>query len=110
MFGSRSYPQQLAINPENRQPYMQDVFYRCSYFLLQIIDLTLTMVAASLGLLELNPIMSTLLSFPLLLAVTKVGIPFLIILLIPYRFLVPSIIFMSLVVLWNISQLVAFVF
>lgn len=88
-------------------------FKRCtaekaSFVLLCAFDLTLTVVAISLGLAELNPLVRFLVQIPVLLLVVKLVIPVLIAWLMPGRLLWPSIGLMTLVVIWNIKELIMF--
>ncbi|MFC1995051.1 DUF5658 family protein [Chloroflexota bacterium] len=74
------------------------------------LDLILTVFAVSAGLSELNPVMRNLLASPLQLVVVKLVIPLLIAWLIPSRFLIPAIALISLVVIWNIKEVLFLVF
>ena len=78
---------------------------KASYVLLHQLDLTLTVVAVSLGFSELNPLMRLLLSAPLQLVVMKLFIPLVIAWLTPNKLLIPATAFMFLVVCWNIKEL-----
>ena len=88
-------------------------FRRCTrekvlFILLCAFDLTLTVVAVSMGLLELNPFVRYLIQIPVLLLVIKLVIPVLIAWLLPGRLLWPSIALLALVVVWNIKELAVF--
>ena len=78
---------------------------RFSYVFLHLTDLLLTVIGVSLGFSELNIIMKSLLNAPLHLLVVKLAIPILIAWLVPSKFLIPSIILISLVVCWDIKEL-----
>ncbi len=78
---------------------------KISYVLLHQIDLVLTVIAVSLGLSELNPLMRHLLATPLQLVLIKLVIPVLIAWFIPVRFLIPAAVFLFLIVIWNIKEL-----
>ena len=81
------------------------MWLKLSYLSLQLIDLGLTLLAVNLGFLELNPFIRGMLTTPLQLAMMKLVIPFLLIWLVPGRFLVPGIALLSVVVAWNIKEL-----
>ena len=81
---------------------------KASFVLLNLFDLTLTVVAMSLGIYELNPLIRYLIDIPVLLLVLKLVIPLLIAWLMPCRLLLPSISLLGLVVIWNIKELVIF--
>lgn len=89
-------------------------FKRCtaektSFILLCTFDLTLTVLAISLGFVELNPLVRYLVHIPALLLVVKLAIPVLIAWVMPGRLLWPSIALLCLVVIWNIKELLIFV-
>lgn len=81
---------------------------KVSFILLSQFDLTVTVVAVSLGFTEINPFMSFLIRLPLLLLVVKLAIPVLIAWLIPGRLLLPSIALLALVAIWNIKEMLVF--
>ena len=81
---------------------------KVSFVLLHQVDLALTAFAMSLGLSELNPIMRHLINMPVMLLIFKFAIPFLIAWLIPGRLLLPAIILLSLLVIWNTKELLIF--
>ena len=88
-------------------------FRRCtaekaSFILLSQLDLTMTVLAVSLGLAELNPFIRYLVHIPALLIMVKLVIPVLIAWIMPGRLLWPSIGLLALVVIWNIKELVVF--
>ena len=90
-------------------------FKRCtwgkiSFVLLNQFDLTLTVLAIYLGLTELNPFVRFLVNVPVLLLVFKLAIPVLIAWLMPGKLLLPSTALLSLVVIWNIKELIVFLF
>ena len=62
---------------------------KASFVLLNQFDLTLTVLAMSLGFSELNPLIRHLVNIPVLLLVVKLAIPLLIAWLIPGRLLLP---------------------
>ena len=83
---------------------------KISFILLNQFDLTLTVLAISLGLTELNPFVRFLVEIPTLLIIVKLLIPVLIAWIMPGRVLLPSIALLSLVVAWNIKELIFFLF
>lgn len=90
-------------------------FKRCtaeklSFIFLSVLDLTLTILAMYLGLYEINPFIRLLVQIPFLLILIKLVIPVLIAWLMPGKLLLPSIAVLALVVIWNVKELVVFVF
>jgi len=88
-------------------------FKRCtlekvSFVLLSLFDLTLTILAMSLGLSEINPFIRFIVHIPVLLLVIKLFIPLLIAWIMPGRLLLPSIALLALIVVWNLKELVIF--
>ncbi len=78
---------------------------KVSFVFLHQIDLVLTTLGVSLGLYELNPLIRSLLAAPVLLLLLKVAIPLFIAWLAPGKLLLPAIVFLCLVVSWNIKEL-----
>jgi hypothetical protein len=90
-------------------------FRRCttektSFVLLNLFDLTLTVLAIHLGISELNPFIRYLVTIPVLLLVIKFIIPLLIAWIIPGKLLLPSMALLCFVIIWNIKELVLFLF
>ena len=90
-------------------------FKRCtaekaSFIILNQFDLTLTVLAIYLGFSELNPFVRHLVNIPILLLVIKLAIPLLIAWLIPGKLLLPSIALLILVIVWNVKELILFLF
>ncbi len=83
---------------------------KASFVLLNQFDLTLTVLAVYLGLSELNPFIRHLVNIPILLLVIKLAFPLLIAWLIPGKFLMPSIALLTLIIIWNVKELVLFLF
>jgi len=83
---------------------------RASYVLLSQLDLILTILAVSLGLSELNPVMRHLLSALPQLLVVKLAVPLLIAWFIPSKLLIPAIILLVMVVGWDVKELLIFLF
>lgn len=90
---------------KNHTVFSRDFLLKASYIFLHQLDLVSTLYAVSVGLSELNPVMRSLLTTPLLLVTIKLVIPLLIIWLIPSKLLIPAILFLSLVVCWNVKEL-----
>ena len=82
---------------------------KASFVLLHQFDLVLTVLAVTLGFSELNPLMRYLVAMPFLLLIVKLAIPLLIAWLAPGKLLLPAIILLCLVVIWNIKELLLFV-
>ena len=93
-----------AMVMDTRHDY-RDVVLRLAYLSLQILDLGMTLLAAHLGFPELNPIIKASLNSPYQLLIFKLGIPLLIILFVPGKFLIPAIVLLSAVVGWNMKEL-----
>ena len=83
---------------------------KLSFIFLNQFDLALTLLAIYLGLTEINPLINYLIHIPVLLVVVKCAIPFLIAWLVPGKLLLPSIALLALVILWNIKELLVFLF
>ena len=89
---------------------LRGIWLKASYVFLHQLDLILTIFAVHSGLTELNPLMRDLLTTPLQLVVAKLIIPLLIAWLVPGKFLVPAVIFLGLVILWNTKELFLLLF
>ena len=83
---------------------------KASYILMHQLDLILTTLAVSLGFSELNPLMRELLASPLQALAVKLAIPLLIAWLVPGKLLIPGVVFLSLVIGWNIKELLLVMF
>ena len=81
-----------------------------TYISLQLIDLGLTIMAAGSGYNELNPFIRGLLDAPLQLFMVKLIIPASIALLVPGKFLIPGVLLLSLIVGWNVKELLSLAF
>ncbi|MBA7651329.1 hypothetical protein ES703_59147 [subsurface metagenome] len=90
---------------ENDSKTLSGIALRASYVLLHLADLLLTVIGVSLGFSELNAVMRSLLNAPLQLVIVKLAIPILIAWLVPSKFLIPAIVLISLVVCWDIKEL-----
>ena len=86
------------------------VALRVSYLSLQLLDLILTIFAVSIGLSELNPLMRNLLASLPQLLVAKLAIPLLIAWLVPSKLLIPAILLLTVVVGWDVKELIVFFF
>ena len=87
-----------------------NMWLKLSYLSMQLIDLGLTLIAVNLGFLELNPFIRGMLTTPMQLVIMKLFIPFLLIWLVPGKLLVPGIALLSVVVAWNIKELLFLLF
>ena len=105
---SRAIGQYQRVS-QNHATRSRGLGLKISYVLLHQVDLILTLFAVSAGLSELNPVMRSLLHSPLQLFVVKLVIPLLIVWLIPSKFLVPAIALISLVVIWNVKEILLLV-
>ena len=83
---------------------------KVSFILLELVDLGLTHLAVSLGLSELNPIMSEVSRMPTFLFLLKVVIPVFIAWLVPRKLLWPSLLFVTLVVCWDLKEMAVCLF
>jgi len=101
---------QFRFSIGNERGRRQDLALRASYIFLQTIDLMLTLLAMSLGLSELNPLMKSLLGAPVQLLTFKLAIPLLIVWVIPGKLLIPAIVFLAMVVGWDIKELLPLLF
>lgn len=81
---------------------------KISFISLNCLDLVLTIVAVENGLYEINHLFRVLLGYPVVLITVKILLPILIAWLIPGKLLLPAIIFLSLVVIWDIKELIVF--
>jgi hypothetical protein len=81
---------------------------KSAFIFLNLIDLTLTLWACTLGAQELNPVMRQILSNPLQLCVIKIFLPVFFAWIVPAKLLLPSIAILCLVISWNIWQLLTF--
>ena len=95
---------------ESQAEHSRGIFTRVGYVFLHQLDLILTLYAVSAGLSELNPIMRSMLAAPVLLVAVKLVIPVLIAWLVPSKLLLPAFALLSLVVIWNIKELIVLLF
>ena len=87
-----------------------DTALKVAFLLLQLIDLTLTALAARYGWLELNPLMQVSADSTYKLALFKFCIPVLISWFVPGRWLIPAILLLMMVVGWNVKELLCLAF
>jgi hypothetical protein len=80
---------------------------RSGYILLQISDLQLTLFGISHGFMELNPLLRGLLNAPLQLVIFKAAIPVLIVVFIPAKLLLPAIVLLAAVNVWDVLHLIS---
>ncbi len=104
---ARFYPGDHSLR-QNWTDYWQSTTAKAWYVLLQQLDLALTALAMSLGLWEHNPVMRSLLTTPFQLVTVKLLIPLIIVWLVPGKLLVPAVLFLGLVVGWNVKELLFF--
>lgn len=87
-----------------------DILLKIVYMSLQLIDLEMTLIASQFGFPELNPFIRALLISPFHLLIIKVGIPLLICLFVPGRFLIPGIALLAGIICWNMKELLVLLF
>jgi len=102
----KSNLRQYSLIGEGDQRCFKSITVKVTYILLHQIDLALSILAMSLGLSELNPVMMNLLDQPLLLIAVKLVFPLLIVRFIPYKFLIPANLFLFFVLVWNAKELI----
>ena len=95
---------------EGQAEHSRDIIIKVGNVFLHQHDLILTFSAVSAGLSEVNPIIRSLLAAPVQLVVVKLVIPLLIAWLVPSKLLLPAFVFLSLVVIWNIKELLLLLF
>jgi hypothetical protein len=78
---------------------------KMAFIALGVVDLVLTVIAANLGLTEINPFMRLFIQAPLLLLAVKLFIPVFIAWLLPGKFLLPSIALLVLILAWDFKEL-----
>jgi hypothetical protein len=81
---------------------------KLSFIFLSVLDLVLTLIAINLGFYEMNPLVRFLVNIPLLLLFVKIALPVFFAWLIPGKLLWPSIAILTLIVIWNVKELVFF--
>ena len=111
LFGRRYNYKPLSIAAVSRQrDETWNIFLKAMYLVLQSIDLGLTVLAAQMGYLELNPFMRAALTSTSTLLIMKLFIPLLVCWLLPGKYLIPAIALLAVIVGWNIKELVLLAF
>jgi hypothetical protein len=81
---------------------------KLAFIILNLIDLGLTIFASSIGAHELNPLMNKMLAAPYQVYMVKLVIPVLLAWLLPGKILIPSIALLTVVLGWNIRELLVY--
>lgn len=95
---------------ESALTFRKDTTEKIIFVGLNLLDLVLTLFALSMGLRELNPIVNTLYSNPYQMWIAKLVLPLFFAWLAPGKLLIPSIVFLALVLGWNVKELIIFFF
>jgi hypothetical protein len=98
----------IAKLTESALTFKKCTLEKLSFIILNLVDLGLTIFAASLGAHELNPFMHNMFNTPYMLYSTKLVIPLALAWLLPGKLLLPSIALLAFVVGWDIKELVAY--
>lgn len=98
----------LANWTESAITFKKCTFWKLCFILLNELDLSLTLLAISLGLTELNPFVRFMIDVPVLLVIVKLVIPVIIAWVMPGKLLLPSIALLALVFIWNVKELIVF--
>jgi hypothetical protein len=93
---------------ESALTFRKDTTEKLIFVGLNLLDLVLTLFALSMGLKELNPVVNTLYSSPYLMWIVKLVLPLFFAWLAPGKLLIPSIVFLTLVLAWNVKELIIF--
>jgi hypothetical protein len=93
---------------ESSATFKKETNLKTGFILLCQLDLFLTLLAVYLGLSEINPLVRFLIAIPVLLILVKMLVPVLIAWLMPGKLLLPSMVILVFVVIWNIKELVVF--
>ena len=93
---------------ENDWSSWRNVAVKIGYVLLHQLDLGLTMLALTSGLHEINPLIRDLLAAPPQLVLIKLAIPIFTAWIVPSRFLMPAVVLLSLIIGWNVKELLLF--
>jgi len=88
--------------------FNRGVAEKVSFIALQGLDVLLTLYAVSIGLNELNPLISSSLNTPVQFILLKVVSPVIIAWLVPGKLLLPAIAFIAMVVCWDLKELIVF--
>ena len=90
--------------------YKKGLSLRLSYVVLQAVDLLMTWYAVQAGFEELNPIMRSFLDSPGKLIIIKLIIPLGIAWLVPAKLLLPALLLLMAVIVFNITELFLLLF
>jgi hypothetical protein len=94
---------------ESSATFRKSTGLKVSFIALSVLDLFLTVLAMYLGFWEVNPFIRLLINIPVLFVLIKFIMPVLIAWLMPGKLLLPSIILLAIVFLWNAKELLVFV-
>ncbi len=97
--------QALEFAVSDNSSTTRQIAIKLSYFLLQQVDLILTVWAVHSGFTEMNPIMRSMLTSPLQLIGLKVIFPLLFAWFCPSKLLLPSSLLLSSITIWNIKEI-----
>jgi hypothetical protein len=81
---------------------------KLAFVILNFLDLGLTLLAISIGLSELNPLMRSMLGAPYQIYLVKMGIPLLLAWLLPGKLLIPAIALLAFIVGWDLKELLVY--
>jgi hypothetical protein len=91
---------------QSRKRDKLDTILKVVFLSLQLVDFTLTILAARFGWSELNPLMQGSLDSLTKLAIFKFAVPVVISWFVPGRWLLPAILLLVGVVGWNVTELI----
>lgn len=96
----------VYVITRTRQRDKLDTTLKAVFITLQVIDFILTALAARYGWTELNPYMQSSMGSLSRLAIIKFGVPVLISLFVPGRWLIPAILLLCCILGWNVRELI----
>ncbi|MCR4393201.1 MAG: DUF5658 family protein [Dehalococcoidales bacterium] len=99
---------QLAEVLDSAFTFRRCLLEKVAFVTLNLIDLLLTLHASNIGMIELNPLVASILHSPLLLILSKIIVPVFLAWLVPGKWLRPALILIVLVIIWNFKELVLF--
>ena len=102
--------QALAVAVADNSSTTRQVVVKLSYFMLQQVDLFLTIWAVNSGFTEMNPLMRSMLDSPLQLVGIKVLFPMLFAWFCPAKLILPSFVLISGITLWNVKEILVMMF
>jgi hypothetical protein len=88
--------------------FKRDTAEKLFFLWLNLVDLALTLVAVSLGLTELNPLIRHMFMAPVTLVIAKAWLPLLLAWVVPGKLLIPAIALLMVVVGWDVKELIVF--